>query len=528
MSDVMDQLVIGSGPSGISAAMALIAQGRRVTLVDVGLTLESERQARLDAIGSQPFESWDPAEVAKLKGTLPSDSSGVQVKLLYGSDYPYRDAIDQNGLSIPDGTFKPSHAQGGLSTVWGASVLPYNDRDLEGWPVSAADLDQHYRAVADWMPVMATSDDLAEQYPIHSRSPEQVRPSRQTRAMVDRMTRSRKRLTAAGMRFGYSRVAMRSRDCVGCGLCLYGCPYRLIYNTAETLARLKDNPNFRYVSGVRVDRVEENRATVSVSGQEVPSGRSWAARAERVFVGAGIVPTARIVLDSAEHYDRPLPILDSQYTLLPMLGLKTFGGIEDESLHTLCQLYLKIDDPALSRHDIHCQLYTYNDLFLTEFRHKAFGLLPLLPGARRQILSRLLVSLCYLHSDDSNRLSMTLSRHADESGKRMRIEFDINPRTEKIKKRLAWKLVRHARSLGFVPIVPMIQLAHPGRGYHSGGSFPMGDRSNGPQADVLGRPFGWRRIHLIDASVFPTIPSATITYTIMANAHRIATQAMQS
>ena len=74
----------------------------------------------------------------------------------------------------------------------------------------------------------------------------------------------------------------------------------------------------------------------------------------------------------------------------------------------------------------------------------------------------------------------------------------------------------------------MIHLANPGRGYHNGGSFPMSLNPNGPQTDVLGRPFGWNRIHLIDASVFPTIPAATITYTVMANAHRIASNALQS
>jgi hypothetical protein len=29
-------------------------------------------------------------------------------------------------------------------------------------------------------------------------------------------------------------------------------------------------------------------------------------------------------------------------------------------------------------------------------------------------------------------------------------------------------------------------------------------------------------VHAVDATVFPTIPSTTITYSVMANAHRIA------
>jgi choline dehydrogenase-like flavoprotein len=43
--------------------------------------------------------------------------------------------------------------------------------------------------------------------------------------------------------------------------------------------------------------------------------------------------------------------------------------------------------------------------------------------------------------------------------------------------------------------------------------------------DTLGRPPGWDRVHLIDASVLPSIPATTITLSVMANAHRIATAA---
>jgi choline dehydrogenase-like flavoprotein len=42
------------------------------------------------------------------------------------------------------------------------------------------------------------------------------------------------------------------------------------------------------------------------------------------------------------------------------------------------------------------------------------------------------------------------------------------------------------------------------------------------ETDVLGRPAGLRRVHLVDASVFPSIPATTITFSAMANAHRIA------
>jgi choline dehydrogenase-like flavoprotein len=37
----------------------------------------------------------------------------------------------------------------------------------------------------------------------------------------------------------------------------------------------------------------------------------------------------------------------------------------------------------------------------------------------------------------------------------------------------------------------------------------------------------WRSIHLVDASVFPTVSATTFTLTIMANAHRIARRVLE-
>lgn len=41
-----EDIVIGSGPAGVSAAHALLARGRRVRMIDVGETLEEDRAAR--------------------------------------------------------------------------------------------------------------------------------------------------------------------------------------------------------------------------------------------------------------------------------------------------------------------------------------------------------------------------------------------------------------------------------------------------------------------------------------------------
>src|SRR5205814_1174871 len=83
---------------------------------------------------------------------------------------------------------------------------------------------------------------------------------------------------------------------------------------------------------------------------------------------------------------------------------------------------------------------------------------------------------------------------------------------------------RHARHLGAFPLWPMLEIAPVGRGFHSGGTFPMSARPVATQTDVLGRPAGWQRVHVVDATVLPSIPATTITFSVMANAHRIGWQ----
>jgi len=96
--------------------------------------------------------------------------------------------------------------------------------------------------------------------------------------------------------------------------------------------------------------------------------------------------------------------------------------------------------------------------------------------------------------------------------------------TGRILRALIKKLFRARRLLRAVPLAPLARIAQPGRGDHTGGSFPM--RSNpGPlETDVFGRVPGMQRVHAVDASIFPSVPATTITLTAMANAHRIGSE----
>jgi choline dehydrogenase-like flavoprotein len=73
----------------------------------------------------------------------------------------------------------------------------------------------------------------------------------------------------------------------------------------------------------------------------------------------------------------------------------------------------------------------------------------------------------------------------------------------------------------------MLKYGLPGDGNHAGASFPMTETPTENQTDVYGRLPEFSRVHMVDSSVLSTIPAPTISYTVMANAHRIGWESVE-
>jgi choline dehydrogenase-like flavoprotein len=103
----------------------------------------------------------------------------------------------------------------------------------------------------------------------------------------------------------------------------------------------------------------------------------------------------------------------------------------------------------------------------------------------------------------------------------LQLDAQPNPESRRIVKKVLRELLSQTRRLGGIVVPPMLQLAEPGRSFHCGGSLPMRAVPGRFETNPLGRPHGWSRVHAVDASVLPAVPATTITFSVMANAHRI-------
>ncbi|HEY5625179.1 MAG TPA: GMC oxidoreductase, partial [Dehalococcoidia bacterium] len=298
-----------------------------------------------------------------------------------------------------------------------------------------------------------------------------------------------------------------------CGMCMFGCPYGLIYNSAQTLAELRGDRNLRYIGGQVVERVEESADGVVVKARPVEGGAPSTHEAASVFLGCGPIPTTKILMESLGIDE--CVIRDSQYFLAPLLQFRGSGAMT-EDLHTLAQLFIEVNDPGVSERTVHLQVYTHNAIYEGELRRRFGRLYPLIPSGA--ILSRLLLLQGFLHSDDSVRVRIR------RQGGKLHLKAGRGRRARRVINRVMRKLAWNAPRLGVAPLRPLLNIEAPGKSFHSGGTFPMRARPGPGECDTLGRPYGLKRVHAIDSTTFPSIPATTITLSIMANAYRIGSE----
>ncbi len=508
--------IVGSGPAGISAAVTLTAAGLPVTLLDGGIRLEEDKRAKLETLKAQPPAEWDRAFLDSFSSRVVSDKKGVQIKYAYGSDFPYAEVAELLPTKAYNtGHLTPTLAAGGFSHVWGAAVLPFTAKEISDWPVSLADLEPHYRSVFSFLPLSARSDDLEVLYPLYGAPRGHLKPSAQAEKIFTRLEANRGGLKERGLHFGLPRLAVDAAGCVYSGMCLYGCPRGVIYSCDRTLDLLRRAPSFNYLPETIVRKITEGPSGVTIHAVNRRTKLPEVLTGEAVFLGAGVLSTAKILLESFPDLP-PRELKVSEYFLLPLLQSARERGVQTESLHTLSQLFLECLDPEISAQSIHMQVYTYSDLFDRALTNMLRILGPLGNAAKPLLLERLLAMQGYLHSDVSSRIALSLE------GGALRLEGKKNPAGEKIIRRLGRKLWGERKNLGFTPLLPQLTVGPPGEGRHAGGSFPMSARPGPGETDRSGKLFSTERVHIVDSSVFPSIPASTITLTVMANAQRIA------
>jgi len=523
-------VVVGSGLAAVGAVKALISRGHRPTLLDVGDRLPSHlAEVRLTMARREPSE-WSDHEWNQLAADEPQPNRSVPRKLVLGSDYFY--STEQAALSEWDrfdrGSPPWSPARGGFSVGWGAAVLPPAPSDVEEWPVTHADLLRNMQEVLDGIPLSEPTDDLGTYFG-------RLRPSG-TNALAlspgqtslhERLARSRTpRDTVADktVLVGQSRLLTESSPsapsrCRFCGHCSSGCVYGSIYTAEHDLDRWIRDGAIEYRGATTVFALREHAGSVRISF--VSNQRVETLETERVFLAAGAVNSARILLNSSSDHPETTTIRRTGYCVQMFASLRPIS-LEWPEVNTQTSHFVTFRDAELSPFWAHAQVGLPNEAILRRLglRHSN------LSGARAsavKVAARRMVSVALnLHSSLGPTYELRINR---TNAGLPSVETSQTWGTHSRRSTSAYsrRLGRILRPAGFFSIPLAKQTSGAALTYHFGASFPMRDEPRAPSdTDVLGRPFGWSRVHVVDSSVLPAIPATTVGLLTMANAHRIA------
>lgn len=519
-------LIVGAGPAAAGAALAAIKHPDvHVTILDIGGRLEHANEDARSRMALDVPLQWDRDDV-RLVGRLAVDSAikGLPQKRAFGSDFPFRDFGQLDKLTAEAGVNDAlvSGAYGGFSNVWGAQIMPFSAATFREWPVRAEEMRLHYASILREIPYAADEDDLATLFPLLESATALPTLSDRSQVVLARYRRNRIRLNRHGITIGRARLAMKANECVRCGLCLTGCPYRLIYSASQTLDKLRRRGQIEYHEGLLAIRVEETASAASVTARDLRTSRIRQFDADHVLLACGAIGTSRIVMGSLDLYETPARVAESAQFILPFVSSAGVPDPQQKADFTLNQFNMVLDLDARGHDIAQLHFYTYNASVAAAL--PAILRSRRMRGVRAELLRRLSVALGYLPSWASPGFS--ICAHAAHDSTSLPVvklsscpAFGGTSLLRPVLRRVAFA----APYLDLWPVLPMLRVPARGKSYHWGGTFPHSAHACGRfSSDVLGRVAPWKRIHLVDASVFPTIPATTFTLTLMANAHRIA------
>ncbi|HLN42125.1 MAG TPA: GMC oxidoreductase [Acidimicrobiales bacterium] len=533
-------LILGSGPAAAGAALALSAKdGVKITVLDVGVRLEADKQAMVDDLPAAPRQSWAQTAIEAISAqpVVPTidvhpqhPTDALPQKRTYGSDFPFRDVGQLTGVTAhgrANGAVI-SGAYGGFSNVWGAQVMPFTSASFDTWPVSWSHMEPHYRSVLSHMPFAAQDDDLAALFPLLADASPLPTLAPRSAMVLDAYASNRDHIRRLGITMGRARLAFDPLRCVRCGMCMTGCPYSLIYSASQTFDDLRRQSRVDYHGDVVAFRVGEDVDGPFVLARGRTNREQHCFRADRVFVACGAVGTTRLVLGSMDRPPATVTLAESVQFVLPTVSRRPTPDPRNRNEFTLNQfnMIVSLDDRGLDVTQVH--FYPFNPAYLQA--------LPALLATRpaqpvtSQLLRRLTVGLGYLPSWASPRVRLAVTRPTGTDLPGLVVSQDDWPRPPMLGEVLR-RIWRAAPRLDLWPVTPRLIVSGGAKSYHFGGSFPhrqVGARPGpAPTTDRLGRLAEWKRVHLVDASVFPSVPATTFTLTIMANAHRIAQESME-
>ena len=537
MTGEHDYIVVGSGPSGAMAAQTLVEAGTDVAMLDVGFS-DSFYQNK---IPDQNFVSLRKEDTEQHVYFLGEQFEGIPLgKIKTGPQLtpPRKFVIEgvEKWLPTISNSFEPmqSLAYGGLGSAWGLACFAFSGPELREMGLDETKMIRAYQTIADRIGISGERDDGLSYC---TRELNNIQPPTKLDSSAKRIYSNYKKnapsLNKKGIFLGRTALALLTKNLDKRKATQYNDMDfwtnhgQSAYRPNITINELKEKNNFTYYRNCLVVKFSETANRVEVTVKRVDTGQEEIFLCKKLILAASTLGTARVAIRSFDYKIDKLPILCNNYCYFPCLHLGMLGKKTDERKISYSQLTLFYDKNKSGLDVATVMLYTYHSLL-------SFRLAKELPfgfADNAKILSQIYPSLIIAglhHPEESspNKYIKLVKDSSSPTGDKLLVEYkqsdeeiaDDLEREKEIKKAL--------RKLGCLPI----KRVHPGYGasIHYGGTMSFSNSNDLMTISPNGQLGGTKNVFVADGSGFRYLPAKGPTFTLMANAHLVALNALRN
>ena len=528
-------IVVGSGASAVHYSLSALERGWEVTLLDVGFQKPPAANPE-DSFDQLKRNLDDPAAYF-----LGDDDSGVLWPGSAGEYYgfpPHKDYVFRgiDPFAWRARGFEPlvSFGRGGLAEAWTGGSFPFNDGELEEYPFGYEEIGPYYGEVARRIGVSGADDDLARFMPVHEHLTEPLDLDEHSAMLMGRYELNKPVVNGRHRTWiGRTRAATireetdAARGCTYLGRCLWGCPRGALWTPSQSLDELRGRDGFTYVPGLYVSHfdADDSGRVTRVRAQRLEGGAEEKFDVERLVLAAGTLSSSKIFLESMRRAGGEAPVLrglmDNRQVLLPFLNLEMIARPVDTQRYQYHNLMLGLEGER-PRDYVHGLITTLKSALI----HPIVQAMPFDLRSSIQVFRNVHAALGILNVNwsDDRREDNTLS--LDEEG-RLVVEYTPPPGEARRIGRTLRTLKRVLRKLGCIVPPGMAHVRPMGASVHYAGTLPM-SRGSDPLTttpDCQSRSF--ENLWIVDGAPLPFLPAKNLTFTLMANAARVAERTLE-